>query len=204
MNASDAKLPWSRRAPKSAKEPCQANLQRQDTNHKPVDRQKAAAADRRERFMWQPTHRLDPSPPGAPQEGSDVTELAREPVHPTVLLVEDEVVVNFFLKTLFEERGFQVVMTTTAAEAISAIADAQNELCAAVIDIGLPDQPGDQLVPLIRSSFPDLPIVIATGFSETEFDRRFQDDLRVRVIGKPFDGPHLFSVLSSIDEQFGG
>jgi len=130
-----------------------------------------------------------------------VTEIAPGP-DPKVLLVEDEVVVNFFLKTLFEERGFQVVMTTTAAEALSAIEDAQSEFTAAVIDVGLPDRPGDQLVPLIRSSFPELPIIIATGFSETEFGRRFQDDLRVRVIGKPFDGPHLFSVLNSIDGQF--
>jgi CheY-like chemotaxis protein len=152
--------------------------------------------------MWQTMQRPDDGSLGSLPAADDISALREEPTNPTVLLVEDEVVVNFFLKTLFEDRGFQVVMTTTAAEALRAIDDWPGELCAAVIDVGLPDQPGDQLVPLIRSSFPELPIVIATGFSEAEFGMRFQDDNRVRVIGKPFDGPHLFSALSSLDEQF--
>ena len=54
----------------------------------------------------------------------------------------------------------------------------------------------------IRAVLPELPIVIATGFSETEFGRRFQDDSRVRVIGKPFDAPQLWSVLGMLDGHF--
>jgi len=49
---------------------------------------------------------------------------------------------------------------------------------------------------------PELPIVIATGFSESEFGRRFQDDARVRVIGKPFDAPQLWSALGTLDSSF--
>ena len=54
----------------------------------------------------------------------------------------------------------------------------------------------------IRAVLPELPIVIATGFSESEFGRRFQDDARVRVIGKPFDAPQLWSVLGALDPVF--
>jgi response regulator RpfG family c-di-GMP phosphodiesterase len=89
----------------------------------------------------------------------------------TVLIVEDEIVVSFFIQTLLEERG-------------------------------LPDTSGDQLVAPIRAVLPELPIVIATGFSESEFGRRFQDDARVRVIGKPFDAPQLWSALGTLDSSF--
>jgi hypothetical protein len=54
----------------------------------------------------------------------------------------------------------------------------------------------------IRAVLPELPIVIATGFSETEFGRRFQEDARVRVIGKPFDAPQLWQVLGTLDDRF--
>jgi len=54
----------------------------------------------------------------------------------------------------------------------------------------------------IRAVLPELPIVIATGFSESEFGRRFQDDARVRVIGKPFDAPQLWSALGTLDSSF--
>jgi CheY-like chemotaxis protein len=120
----------------------------------------------------------------------------------TVLVVEDEIVVSFFLRMLFEERGLRVAVAATAAEALQLIETLGPKLGAAVIDVGLPDTPGDQLVAPIRAALPELPIVIATGFSETEFGRRFQADGRVQVIGKPFDAPLLWSVLARLDEQF--
>ena len=120
----------------------------------------------------------------------------------TVLVVEDEIVVSFFIRTLFEERGLRVAAATTAAEALELIENLGPKLGVAIIDVGLPDTSGDQLVAPIRAVLPELPIVIATGFSETEFGRRFQQDARVRVIGKPFDAPQLWQVLSTLDGQF--
>jgi CheY-like chemotaxis protein len=120
----------------------------------------------------------------------------------TVLIVEDEIVVSFFIRTLFEERGLQVATAATAAEALQLLQRLGPTLSAAIIDVGLPDTPGDQLVAPIRALLPDLPILIATGFSETEFGRRFQDDARLRVMGKPFDAPQLWSALGALDDQF--
>lgn len=136
-------------------------------------------------------------PPGADTllEGSSASAS-------TILIVEDETLVSFFIRTLLEERGLQVAVADTAADALQLIDKLGTHLGAAIIDVGLPDTPGDQLVAPIRAVLPELPIVIATGFSETEFDRRFQGDRRVRVIGKPFDAPLLWSALGSLDEQF--
>ena len=120
----------------------------------------------------------------------------------TILVVEDETLVSFFIRTLFEERGHEVAVAATAAEALQLIGTLGPGLGAAIIDVGLPDTPGDQLVARIRATLPDLPIVIATGFSETEIGRRFQADGRVRVIGKPFDAPLLWSTLAELDEHF--
>ena len=120
----------------------------------------------------------------------------------TILIVEDETLVSFFIRTLLEDRGLKVAVAATAAEALQLIEGLGTNLGAAIIDVGLPDTPGDQLVAPIRSKLPQLPIVIATGFSETEFGRRFQADERVRVIGKPFDAPLLWSALADLDDQF--
>jgi CheY-like chemotaxis protein len=120
----------------------------------------------------------------------------------TVLIVEDEIVVSFFIRTLLEERGLQVAVAATAAEAVQLLENLGPTLGAAIIDVGLPDTSGDQLVAPIRAVLPELPILIATGFSETEFGRRFQQDARVRVIGKPFDSPQLWQVLGTLDDRF--
>jgi CheY-like chemotaxis protein len=151
--------------------------------------------------MRQSTHDEDAAhrPPGADADSllQDSSAAAA-----TVLVVEDEIVVSFFIRTLFEERGLQVAVAATAAEARQMIETLGPKLGAAIIDVGLPDTPGDQLLAPIRAALPELPVVIATGFSESEFGRRFQDDQRVRVIGKPFDAPLLFAVLAGLDPQF--
>lgn len=126
---------------------------------------------------------------------------ARLPIASTILIVEDETLVSFFIRTLCEERGLQVAVAETAAEALQLIEALGSQLGAALIDIGLPDTPGDQLIAPIRAVLPELPIVICTGVSEREFGR-FQVDLRVRVIAKPFDAPLLWSVLGSLDDRF--
>jgi CheY-like chemotaxis protein len=138
----------------------------------------------------------------APGADADSLLQAASTAPATILVVEDETVVSFFIGTLFEERGLKVAVAATAAEALQLIEALGANLGAAIIDVGLPDTPGDQLVAPIRSKLPDLPIVIATGFSETEFGRRFQADERVRVIGKPFDAPLLWSALADLDDQF--
>ncbi len=91
----------------------------------------------------------------------------------TILIVEDETLVSFFIRTLLEDRGLKVAVAATAAEALQLIEALGANLGAAIIDVGLPDTPGDQLVAPIRSKLPQLPIVIATGFSETEFGLAF-------------------------------
>jgi DNA-binding NtrC family response regulator len=140
-------------------------------------------------------------PPGA-ETGSMLEPADTGAAATTILIVEDEIVVSFFMRALFEEKGLQVAIAATAAEALRLVDELGRSLRAAVIDVGLPDSPGDQLVPPIRACLPELPIVIATGFSETEFGRRFEADRRVRVIGKPFDAPQLWSVLGALDGHF--
>lgn len=135
--------------------------------------------------------------------GAEADSLLRDSSAPaTILIVEDEIVVAFFIRTLLEERGLRVAAATTTAEALQLIETLGSSLGAAIIDVGLPDAPGDQLVAPIRAALPELPIVIATGFSETEFGGRFQGDERLRVIGKPFDAPLLWSVLADLDPHF--
>ena len=72
----------------------------------------------------------------------------------TVLIVEDEIVLSFFIRTLFEERGPRVAAASTAAGALQLIDSLGSSLGAAIIDVGLPDTSGDQLVAPIRACCP--------------------------------------------------
>jgi DNA-binding NtrC family response regulator len=113
----------------------------------------------------------------------------------TILVVEDEVVVSLFLTTILREQGFGVAAATCAAEAVQMLASPPQDFGGAIIDIGLPDSPGDALVDRIHASRPELPILVATGFSELEMAQRFRNERGIHVIGKPFDENALLCAL---------
>jgi CheY-like chemotaxis protein len=66
-----------------------------------------------------------------------------------ILLVEDEFLVRLFAIDALEDAGFRVLPAETGAQALQVLRDAPG-VRAAVIDMGLPDRPGDQLVAEFR------------------------------------------------------
>ena len=121
-----------------------------------------------------------------------------DPSKPRILIVEDEVLVRMFAVDALEDEGFTVVESANAAEAVTKLAELDAQVAAVIIDLGLPDRPGDQLALELRAMRNDLPILIASGRSERELKERFQLDGRVGIVVKPFTGPMLLEALEGI------
>ena len=56
-----------------------------------------------------------------------------------------------------------------------------------LLDLGLPDKRGDDLVRDIRQSHADLPLVVASGEDQTEVTARLKQFEPIHFLGKPFD-----------------
>ncbi len=85
----------------------------------------------------------------------------------TVLLVEDEPKLRDLVRKYLELGGFAVLSTGSGAEAISLSGSARPDLV--VLDLGLPDVPGDTVAREVRAARPT-PIVMLTAKS-AEQDR---------------------------------
>jgi CheY-like chemotaxis protein len=82
---------------------------------------------------------------------------------PTILVVEDEILVRWLVVEIFEEAGYEVVEASTGDEALSIFADRQ-DIRAVFSDIHMPgDRDGIALAWGVRSTRPDCPIVLASG-----------------------------------------
>ena len=114
-----------------------------------------------------------------------------------ILVVEDEILVRMFAVDALEDAGFRVLQAGTAAEAIQALQGAP-DVRAALVDIGLPDRPGDQLAAEIQALRSDLPIIIASGRSGRELRERFAGNPRIAILVKPYTGPLLLEVLAGV------
>ncbi len=76
---------------------------------------------------------------------------------PIVLVVDDEVQIRRFLRTGFELNGFSVVEAWTGPEAIRAASLQPVDLV--IIDLGLPEMDGSEVVERIRS-WSNVPIIV--------------------------------------------
>jgi two-component system, cell cycle sensor histidine kinase and response regulator CckA len=47
------------------------------------------------------------------------------------------------------------------------------EVSLVILDLTMPVLTGEQLVPLIRNASPEIPVILSSGYSEAEVERRF-------------------------------
>lgn len=116
-----------------------------------------------------------------------------------ILIVEDELLVRMFAVDALEDAGFSVDQAGLASEAVRIFSQIGEELTAVIIDLGLPDRPGDELAAELRSLREDVPILIASGRSESEIRDHFLHDSRVGVLVKPYTASMLIEALESVD-----
>jgi len=119
-----------------------------------------------------------------------------------ILLVEDEPLVQMLATDFLEDVGFKVDTAGTVREALNKLALVSGGVAAVIVDIGLPDRSGDELVREIRSMHASLPIIVATGKGAKDAREIFQGAEHIAFLGKPYRAEDLYSVLRSLDVPF--
>jgi DNA-binding response OmpR family regulator len=112
-----------------------------------------------------------------------------------ILLVEDEPLIRMVTAEMLCDAGFSVEEAATAAEAMAKLNAAVAGFEAVIIDIGLPDRPGDALAQEMRQLSAHLPILIASGYDSGRITSIFKGDSRVSFVGKPYTGTVLIEAL---------
>ncbi|MGI8819557.1 MAG: helix-turn-helix domain-containing protein [Chthoniobacterales bacterium] len=101
---------------------------------------------------------------------------------PTVLVVVDDSLQALF-KIFLRKIGFGRVVVGTVKEALAALAKQRFDLL--FLDLKLPDGPADDVYVAAKEVDPDLPIVIITGYPDSEMLDRILERGPVTVMKKP-------------------
>jgi len=114
----------------------------------------------------------------------------------SVLVVEDDAKVSHTIVASLRESGLHAVRCGTAAEAVARLDTTRVDV--AVLDLGLPDRDGMEVLRHIRSKSPSLPVLILTA----------RDAVQDRIIGldggaddylvKPFSLPELLARIRAL------
>ena len=113
----------------------------------------------------------------------------------TVLVVEDERKLRDFIRSYLERAGFTVLSTGSGAEALTIAASATPDLV--VLDLGLPDVPGETVARELRASGAT-PIVMLTAKSGEEDRIRGLELGADDYVTKPFSPRELVLRVQAI------
>ncbi|MBV9509656.1 MAG: response regulator [Caulobacteraceae bacterium] len=114
-----------------------------------------------------------------------------------VLLVEDDTLVAMVVEDGLRSLGFEPHIAGDAAAAVAALAEGLSPALA-VIDVGLPDERGDQLAARLRGLYPSLKMIIASGYDEQQLRAQFSTDPGVGVLGKPYTEKDLAAAVRAL------
>ncbi|MFQ5588859.1 MAG: response regulator [Nitrospiria bacterium] len=89
---------------------------------------------------------------------------------PRILLIEDEEEVREVVKHHLTNANYEVVEAENGEEAIQKIKEGSNpvEVDAAICDVRMPKINGIEAVSYFQEEFPHLPVIIMTGYPETD------------------------------------
>ena len=103
----------------------------------------------------------------------------------TILVVDDEEVVQRTLKTSLERYGYKVVSAGGGEEATEILRQMGNGIALILLDMTMPGLSGEQTLKRLRAIRTDVPVIATSGYNEVEAMRRFGAGLS-GFIQKPF------------------
>jgi signal transduction histidine kinase/ActR/RegA family two-component response regulator len=118
-----------------------------------------------------------------------------------VLIVDDEEMLRELLAEQLVDVGYAVYEASNGVEAIEVLkrlCAEQTQIDAVVLDMNMPKMDGAKAFAEIRTLFPKMPILIATGYAEDDVVRQLQQTGTSAVLVKPYDADILLEKLNTM------
>jgi len=115
----------------------------------------------------------------------------------TVLLIEDEELVMDVSRTILERLGYQVISACAGKEAVERNIEFKGEIDLALLDIKLPDMKAIDIYTELKSSRPNMKVIVYSGFSKEGAAIQLMDAGADAFIQKPFS---IYELSKKIDE----
>jgi two-component system cell cycle sensor histidine kinase/response regulator CckA len=126
---------------------------------------------------------------GAPTPVEDPPKEPAEPESVSVLVVDDEEMVRSTVTRLLSLNGHEVDRASSGAEALTMFGE--NEYDIVFTDFGMPEMTGAELSRELKQKAPDLPVILLTGYTETEKAIEEVDG----ILSKPFKRDELETTI---------
>ncbi|MCK5376869.1 MAG: sigma-54-dependent Fis family transcriptional regulator [Acidobacteria bacterium] len=117
----------------------------------------------------------------------------------SVLVIDDEPVLQDVLGTLLRGGGFDCHQATTAEEGLALLRE--EEIDVVLLDLMLPDRSGLEILPEIKAYDPHLPVVVITAYSSVESAIEAMRLGAFHYVPKPFKNEEVLHLVRRASER---
>jgi signal transduction histidine kinase len=111
----------------------------------------------------------------------------------SILLVDDDALISMATSEMLKDLGHRVIEAPSGSKALE-ILRAGAAVDVVITDQAMPGMTGTQLVAEIRAAWPELPVIIATGYAELPEDR----DRKLPRLDKPYGQDDLAAAIDRL------
>ena len=118
----------------------------------------------------------------------------------TILVVEDEEEVREVAERILQDFGFQTIPAVDGRDALDIMESRGSGMTAILMDLSMPRMGGQEALRQLRQSWPDLPVIMMSGYTEEAVASQFSDAGPgvTAFLQKPFFAEDLIGVLRRV------
>ncbi len=120
-----------------------------------------------------------------------------------ILVVDDEPDIRRVVRLTLQKAGYDVLEAENGEKAIDIINAGENRVMLDVVicDIRMPKINGVEAIAYFRNAYPRVPLIVLTGFPDTDMAASFMRDGVVDYLVKPVEGDKLRAAVERAMER---
>jgi len=119
-----------------------------------------------------------------------------------ILVIDDDSLVRETVSRMLSALGFEVECAKNFSDGMKKFRDRKPSVV--LLDIVMPDSPGDEVFYELKKVSPDVPIVIMTGYAQIDTVEKLLDAGAAGILNKPFTMEDLSEAINLAIEDSGG
>jgi two-component system, chemotaxis family, CheB/CheR fusion protein len=120
------------------------------------------------------------------------------PAGSDVLVIDDEHTIRQIAERVLTRQGVKVLTADNGRSGVQKFREHSREISAVVLDLQMPVMGGEEALALLHEINPNVPVVLSSGFDESEASRRFSVQKPAGFLQKPYTAERLLRALGAV------
>jgi len=125
-------------------------------------------------------------------------EFTLHPEGGRILVVEDDEVLRGLVADLLREMGYETTAAPDGVAALEIVRERGGEFDVVLLDLRMPYMSGGEVLQAIRELYPQMPVILSSGFIDGEDREAMMALPRTAFLQKPYRMPSLSAAIQEV------